>query len=90
MLFRWLSLAPSLAQQPSPTSPAAALLLPEMLANAAALLHVVAHGASSAPREERDALRDVVQGPLEAASAVLDGPAGQAVRRAAETLAVME
>ncbi|GAA5844501.1 hypothetical protein JCM9279_006325 [Rhodotorula babjevae] len=88
MLARWLSLAPTLAQQPPPTQ---ALLRPEMLANAASLLHaVVLGGASDAPIADVEALREVVQGPLDAAAAALDGPAGEAVRRAAEAMASVQ
>ena len=87
MLARWLSLAPTLAQQPPP---AQALIRPEMLANAASLLHAVAlSGAADSSRADVEALREVVKGPLEAAGAVLDGPAGEAVRRAAEAMASM-
>ncbi|GAA5890729.1 hypothetical protein JCM8208_004976 [Rhodotorula glutinis] len=85
MLARWLSLAPTLAQQPPPSQ---ALLRPEMLANAASLLHaVVLGGAAAASSTDVEALKEVVQGPLEAAGPALDGAAGEAVRRAAEAMA---
>ncbi|GAA5924012.1 hypothetical protein JCM3775_005573 [Rhodotorula graminis] len=88
MLARWLSLAPTLIQQPTPSQ---ALLRPEMLANAASLLHaVVLGGTAGSSRGDVEALKELVQGPLEAAAAALDGPAGEAARRAAEAVASVQ
>ncbi|KPV77656.1 uncharacterized protein RHOBADRAFT_51482 [Rhodotorula graminis WP1] len=88
MLARWLSLAPTLIQQPTPSQ---ALLRPEMLANAASLLHaVVLGGTAGSSRGGVEALKELVQVPLEAAAAALDGPAGEAARRAAEAVASVQ
>ncbi|BGP40804.1 hypothetical protein JCM10450v2_004807 [Rhodotorula kratochvilovae] len=81
MLARWFALAPTLSPAPSP----AALLRPEMLGNAAALVLTVSRGAPGAGAE-RARLAEVLVALMGAAAQALEGEAGEKVRVAVEAL----